>query len=75
VSAVRISQITAVGEAEYEVVFEGAVDPPSILCTVDLSGTVPGVTPKPDLFMTGDYGDPRPIMAAVIAVHRARQTE
>jgi hypothetical protein len=74
-SAVRISQITAVGEAEYEVVFEGAVDPSTILCTVDLSGSVPGVNPKPDMFMTGNYGDPRPIMAAVLAVHRARQAE
>lgn len=74
-SAVRISQITAVAEAEYEVDFEGQVDPSTIRCTVDLSGSVPGIDPKPDVFMTGDYGDPRPIMAAVLAVHRARQVE
>ncbi|MEU4241971.1 hypothetical protein [Actinoplanes sp. NPDC026619] len=69
----RISQITAVGDDAYEVAFEGAVDPSTIRCTVDLSGSVPSVQPKPDLFMTGDYGDPRPIMAAVLALHRARQ--
>jgi hypothetical protein len=75
VSAVRVKQITAVGDNEYEVVFDGQVDPSTILCTVDLSGSVPGVDPNPDRFMTGDYGDPRPIMAAVLAIHRARQID
>lgn len=69
----RMKQLTAVGEDVYEVVFDGTVEPSTILCTVDMSGVVPGVSVKPDPFMSGDYGDPRPIMAAVLAMHRARQ--
>ena len=69
----RMKQLTAVGDDEYEVVFDGAVEPSMVLCTVDMSGVVPGVSVKPDPFMSGNYGDPRPIMAAVIAMHRARQ--
>ena len=69
----RMKQLTAVGDDEYEVVFDGAVEPSIVLCTVDMSGVVPGVSVKPDPFMSGNYGDPRPIMAAVIAMHRARQ--
>lgn len=69
----RMRQLTAVGDDEYEVAFDGAVEPSVVLCTVDMSGVVPGVSVKPDPFMSGNYGDPRPIMAAVIAMHRARQ--
>jgi len=73
VSPSRMKQLTAVGDDVYEVVFDGTVEPSMVLCTVDMSGVVPGVSVKPDPFMSGDYGDPRPIMAAVIAMHRARQ--
>jgi hypothetical protein len=73
-SAARMRQITAVGEDQYEVVFDAA-EPSTVLCTVDPSGSVPSVSAKLDQFMSGDFGDPRPIMAAVIAVHRARQIE
>jgi len=69
----RMKQLTAVGDNEYEVVFDGTVEPSTVFCTVDMSGVVPGVSVKPDPFMSGNYGDPRPIMAAVIALHRARQ--
>ncbi|MEV6596495.1 hypothetical protein AB0M36_06445 [Actinoplanes sp. NPDC051346] len=65
--------MTAVGDDTYEVVFDGTVEPSTVLCTVNMSGVVPGVSVKPDPFMSGDYGDPRPIMAAVIAMHQARQ--
>jgi hypothetical protein len=66
--------LTAVGEGAYEVVFDGSVEPSTVLCTVDTSGVAPGVSVKPDPFMSGGYGDPRPIMAAVLAMHRASQS-
>ena len=68
-----MKQLTAVGDDVYEVVFDGTVEPSTILCTVDTSGVAPGVSVQPDPFMSGDYGDPRPVMAAVLAMHRARQ--
>jgi hypothetical protein len=69
----QIKQLTAVGDNEYEAVFDGTVEPSRILCTVDMSGVSPGVSVRPDPFISGNYGDPRPIMAAVLALHRARQ--
>ncbi len=68
-----MNRVTAVGDDVYEVEFDGTVQPSTVLCTVDMSGAAPGVSVQPDPFMSGDYGDPRPIMAAVIAMHRARQ--
>ncbi|SCG67302.1 hypothetical protein GA0070623_3261 [Micromonospora rifamycinica] len=68
----RMRQLTAVADDTYEVVFDGTVEPSTVLCTVDMSSGVPGVSVQPDPFMSGDYGDPRPIMAAVVAMHRAR---
>jgi hypothetical protein len=68
-----MTRVTALGDDLYEVVFDGTAEPSTVLCTVEMSGVVPGVSVNPDPFMSGDFGDPRPVMATVLAMHRARR--
>jgi hypothetical protein len=72
-TAMRLQRITAVGDNEYELVFEG---PDS--ATVRMNAVVfehrgiQAMEVEPDLLMTGRFGDARTITAAVWACHRAR---
>lgn len=73
VDAARLRQITATGEDVYEVSFDGA--PETMTFTVVEIRGIRGANPHPDLFMSGRFGDPRPIVRAVLAVHDARRGE
>jgi hypothetical protein len=42
-----------------------------MLCTVRVGDGIPYVQPEPDLFMAGEL-EARPVVAAVMAFHRAR---
>jgi hypothetical protein len=72
VTAPRLTQVTAISDDRYRAVFTGEQGEVTVDLVVDDRGGVPVVSPEPDLFMDGTLGDPRPVAAAVTAMHRAR---
>ncbi|MBO0871271.1 MAG: hypothetical protein J2P15_22180 [Micromonosporaceae bacterium] len=72
-TAPRLTQVTAVSADRYRAVFTGEQGEVTVDLVVDDQAGVPVVSPEPDLFTDGTLGDPRPVIAAVTAMHRARR--
>jgi hypothetical protein len=72
-TALRLHQITAVGDDEYELVFEGPANTTERMRALVLDDEeIPGIKVRPDLFMAGRVDNARAVTAAVVACHRAR---
>ncbi|MGA8112218.1 MAG: hypothetical protein WCA46_00995 [Actinocatenispora sp.] len=64
-----VNRIDVVDEDAYLVTFADGL---AVRFEVAEEHGVRGANPEPDPFMRGRYGDPRPVVAAVLAVHDAR---
>jgi hypothetical protein len=72
VRAMTPASIKAIGQNQYELeVLTDLQTSLTLVCTA-FDEDIPRVTYKPDLFPTS-LVDPRPLTAAVLAFHRARQ--
>ncbi|WP_018351952.1 hypothetical protein [Longispora albida] len=73
-NAPQLQQITAQPDGTYGVVItDTAGEQQTLRCTVSSGRDVPVVAADPDLFMAGRLGNPRLVIAAVVAFHQARQ--
>ncbi len=69
VSVPAVDRIDVLTEHSYRVTFSDGL---AVRFDVPAGTNVLGANVEPDPFMRGGYGDPRPLVAAVLAVHDAR---
>jgi hypothetical protein len=75
----RLIQISALPDGTYELVFDAIGEHRRYVCEVQEHHGIQAVSSVPSLTVMDpgsdepDVGDPRPIVAAVLAMHRARQ--
>lgn len=75
----RLAQISALPDGTYELMFDSGNDRFRFVCEVQERHGIQVVSSEPPLTVMDpesdapDAGDPRPIAAAVLAMHRARQ--
>ncbi len=76
----RLARITALQDETYELMFEAGGTNHRFICEAREHKDISYVTSKPSLTQMNpahegpDIGDPRPVVAVVLAMHRARRT-
>ena len=74
-SVMQLQQITALAANSYQVELTGTGEHIVIQCSVvERPGFPTVVQPKPDFFSLGYIRDPRLVVSAVIAFHKARHS-
>jgi len=70
-----IRKITPTNENTYEVLISNGTTDYQILCTVKSDGELRWVEANPPVLGSGQFGDPRPIVRAVVELHDQRHAQ